>query len=131
MSEVHYEFIPGGGTAELDAHKDLTTGCHGVGTNHICEAPTSGHLVRSFSKGFASEKVMRGAGVDTDPDEIFAGSPLASARARRTLVVDRVVHVFGKRRHLRVALRPVSYLQRNRNANFITKRSIKIMFQIV
>lgn len=59
------------GLWKCKAHTDLTTGVHGVGSNHLCEAPAASHLVRSFTKGWTSDKALRGNGVDADPEEAF------------------------------------------------------------
>ena len=53
----------------LAGHKDLTTGVHGVGSNYIPQAPAASHLVRTFTKGWTSDKLVKGAGVDADPVE--------------------------------------------------------------
>ena len=53
----------------LAGHKDLTTGVHGVGSNHVALAPTTPHLVRTFTKGWTVDKLLKGAGADVDPTE--------------------------------------------------------------
>ena len=53
-------------------HEKLTTGIHGVGANYIPAAPAASHLVRTFTKGWTSGKLVKGAGVDADPIEIVA-----------------------------------------------------------
>jgi hypothetical protein len=59
-----------GEPAELTTHKNLTTGVHGAGSNYLALAPAASHLVRSFTKGWTSGKLLKGAGVNTDPTEI-------------------------------------------------------------
>jgi len=56
--------------AELQAHDPLTTGVHGVGENHVALAPATSHLVRGFTKGWTSGKLLKGGGVDADPTEV-------------------------------------------------------------
>jgi len=51
-------------------HDAATTGIHGVGANHIAEAPAASHLVRTFTKGWTSGVYLKGAGVDTNPTEV-------------------------------------------------------------
>ena len=53
----------------LAGHKDLTTGVHGVGLNHVALAPAASHLVRTFTKGWTTGKLLKGAGADADPTE--------------------------------------------------------------
>ena len=53
----------------LAGHKGLTTGVHGAGANYVALAPTTPHLVRTFTKGWTSDKLVKGAGVDADPVE--------------------------------------------------------------
>lgn len=60
-----------GSQAKVDAHKDLTTGVHGAGENHLALAPDSNHLVRSFTKGWTSGKILVGAGADANPSEAY------------------------------------------------------------
>ena len=55
---------------ELQDHEALTTGVHGVGSNYIPQAPAASHLVRTFTKGWTSGKLVKGAGIDADPTEI-------------------------------------------------------------
>jgi hypothetical protein len=55
--------------AALAAHAAATTGVHGAGPNYLAQAPTSGHLVRTFTKGWTSGKYLKGAGVNADPTE--------------------------------------------------------------
>lgn len=57
-------------TAAVTAHAALATGIHGVGSYYICLAPAAAHLVRSFTKGWTSGKLLKGAGVDANPTEI-------------------------------------------------------------
>lgn len=57
--------------AALTTHEAAATGIHGVGSNHIAQAPAASHLVRSFTKGWTSGKLLQGAGVDADPTEIL------------------------------------------------------------
>jgi hypothetical protein len=59
-----------GEPAELTTHKNLATGVHGAGSNYLALAPSVSHLVRSFTKGWTSGKLLKGAGVNTDPSEI-------------------------------------------------------------
>lgn len=66
-----------GSQAKVDAHKDLATGAHGVGSNHIAQAPAAAHLVRTFTKGWTSGKVLRGAGVAADPTELSSWTKIA------------------------------------------------------
>jgi len=56
--------------AELASHEAAATGVHGVGSNYIAQAPASSHLVRAFTKGWTSGKLLKGAGVNVDPTEI-------------------------------------------------------------
>lgn len=55
--------------AALSSHAAATTGVHGAGSNHLAQAPASGHLVRAFTKGWTSGKYLKGAGVNADPTE--------------------------------------------------------------
>jgi hypothetical protein len=59
-----------GEPAELTTHKGLATGVHGAGTNYLALAPAASHLVRAFTRGWTANKLLKGAGVDTDPTEI-------------------------------------------------------------
>lgn len=63
------------------AHKDVTTGVHGVGSNYLAQAPTASHIVRAFTKGWTSGKLLKGAGVNADPTEEAVG---ISCRLRRS-----------------------------------------------
>jgi hypothetical protein len=60
----------GAGSDPAYANHDVDTGVHGVGSNYVCQAPASGHLVRAFTKGWTAEKLLKGAGVGADPTEI-------------------------------------------------------------
>jgi len=55
---------------DISAHNSATTGVHGAGSNYLALAPAASHLVRSFTKGWTSGKLLKGAGVNTDPTEI-------------------------------------------------------------
>jgi len=100
-----------GEPSTLTTHKGLTTGIHGVGSNYVCQAPASGHLVRTFTKGWTLNKFLQGAGVNADPTEVDApagdyyalqrhllasryhsGQP-GSANITRTLVANRLYAV--------------------------------------
>lgn len=61
----------------LGTHDPATTGVHGVGGNHIAEAPSASHLVRSFSKGWTADRYLKGGGVDSDPTERTFANVLA------------------------------------------------------
>lgn len=52
------------------AHKDQTSGVHGVGSNYVCQAPAASHLVRGFTKGWALNKLLKGGGIGADPAEL-------------------------------------------------------------
>ena len=67
-----------GEPADLTTHKALETGVHGVGSNYIPQAPAADHILRSFTKGWTDEKLLKGAGVDADPDETELTYDLAS-----------------------------------------------------
>ena len=62
--------------AQLDAsllttsHEEAATGIHGVTSNYVAQAPAASHLVRTFTKGWTSGKLVKGAGVDANPTEI-------------------------------------------------------------
>ncbi|GAH81361.1 unnamed protein product, partial [marine sediment metagenome] len=58
---------------DVAAHDTATTGVHDVGANHIAEAPTASHLVRTFTKGWTSNKFLKGAGVNANPTEVDIG----------------------------------------------------------
>jgi hypothetical protein len=60
----------GAGNDPVYANHDVDTGVHGVGSNYVCQAPASGHLVRAFTKGWTAEKLLKGAGLGADPTEI-------------------------------------------------------------
>ena len=62
----------------LAGHKDLTTGVHGAGFNHVALASATPHVVRTFTKGWTADKLVKGAGVDADPTEIIPGSLAAT-----------------------------------------------------
>ena len=66
-----------GSQAKVDAHKDLATGAHGAGSNYLAQAPAASHLVRTFTKGWTSGKVLRGAGVAADPTELSSWTKIA------------------------------------------------------
>lgn len=66
--EINLEGLDGEPLA-LTTHKDATTGVHGAGSNYIAQAPASGHLVRSFTKGWTAGKRLKGNGVNSDPTE--------------------------------------------------------------
>jgi hypothetical protein len=66
-----------GAQAKVDAHKDLATGAHGVGSNYVAQAPAASHLVRAFSKGWTSGKHLKGAGVDADPAQVGSWEVIA------------------------------------------------------
>lgn len=51
-------------------HAALTTGVHGVSSSYVTLAPAASHLVRTFTKGWTSGKLLKGAGVDANPTEI-------------------------------------------------------------
>jgi hypothetical protein len=53
------------------AHALLATGTHGVGFNYIPQAPAANHVLRTFTKGWATKTALRGNGVNTDPTEIY------------------------------------------------------------
>jgi len=59
--------------AEVDTkvsdHAALATGIHAVGTNFVAQAPAASHLVRTFTKGWTLNKLVKGAGADVDPTE--------------------------------------------------------------
>lgn len=59
-----------GSQSKVNTHAALTTGTHGVGSNYIPQAPADSHLVRSFTKGWTADKILKGAGVDVDPIEL-------------------------------------------------------------
>jgi hypothetical protein len=59
-----------GEPAELTTHKGLATGVHGAGSNYLALAPAASHLVRTFTKGWTANKLLKGAGVDANPTEI-------------------------------------------------------------
>jgi len=56
---------------QLQDHEALTTGIHGVGSDYICGAKSSGVKARDFVKGWTSGKVLKGAGVDANPTEVY------------------------------------------------------------
>jgi len=60
----------GAGSDPAYANHDVDTGVHGVGSNYVCQAPASGHLVRAFTKGWTANKLLEGAGAGADPTEI-------------------------------------------------------------
>jgi hypothetical protein len=55
--------------AALAAHAAAATGIHGVGSSYLALAPSASHLVRSFTKGWTSGRLLQGAGVGVDPSE--------------------------------------------------------------
>jgi len=59
--------------AEVDTkvsdHAALATGIHAVGTNFVAQAPAASHLVRTFTKGWTLNMLVKGAGADADPTE--------------------------------------------------------------
>jgi hypothetical protein len=65
-SEVESE---AGAQAKVDTHASATTGVHGAGSNYLALAPAASHLVRSFTKGWTANKLLKGAGVNIDPVE--------------------------------------------------------------
>jgi len=71
-----------GEPSTLTTHKSLATGIHGVGTNYIAQAPSSGHLVRSFTKGWTDGYYLKGAGVNQDPNQIMGN---LSCKARKSI----------------------------------------------
>ncbi len=66
-----------GSQAKVDAHKDLATGVHGAGSNYLAQAPAASHLVRAFTKGWTSGKLLKGGGVNADPSEISGWEKMA------------------------------------------------------
>jgi len=53
----------------LANHAAAVKGVHGVGSDYICGAKSSGVKARDFVKGWTSGKVLKGAGADTNPTE--------------------------------------------------------------
>lgn len=56
--------------SNITDHGVATTGVHGVGSYYIPQAPAASHLVRTFTKGWTSGKLLKGAGANVDPTEI-------------------------------------------------------------
>jgi len=54
----------------ISTHSSLATGVHGTGSNYVAQAPSSGHLVRNFTKGWTSGYYLKGTGINQDPSEI-------------------------------------------------------------
>jgi hypothetical protein len=77
-----------GAQGKVDTHEAKTTGVHGAGSNYLAQAPAASHLVRTFTKGWTSGKLLKGAGVNADPVEISGWEVLADID-----VVSAVVYV--------------------------------------
>lgn len=73
------------------AHKDQTTGVHGVGSSYIALAPAASHLVRTFTKGWTSGKVLKGAGVNADPTEHDYFVPSLRCKVYRATTAQSIV----------------------------------------
>jgi len=55
---------------DVSAHDTATQNVHGIGSDYICGAKSSGIKARDFVKGWTSGKVLKGAGVDVNPAEL-------------------------------------------------------------
>jgi hypothetical protein len=55
---------------DLISHSEAVTGVHGAGSYYLALAPSPGHLVGEFTKGWTADKILLGAGSNTPPIEI-------------------------------------------------------------
>ena len=80
--------------ADIATHAGLTTDVHGVGANYIPAAPAASHLVRTFTKGWTADKLLKGAGVDADPVETLLNWELCTKFLLPDLMVRRLNRIW-------------------------------------
>ena len=71
--------------AALFSHEIAATGIHGAGSDYLCGAKSPSIKARDFVKGFASGKLLKGAGIDADPAEISSWEKVADVVAGSNL----------------------------------------------